>query len=506
MPNKNQNETQVNQDLPGSIRTMKDDLELSKLSPEERLAQSGNFVDAAEISTTPEEPQTFDTSEKPFVTEDSIPTDTQPEADSVQSLKSSMIAEDEEVPTSGQGSRGPQTFTMEDLGMGISDEDSPKSFAGGILNVDKETDSSSKADSAPEFTIEDAGEEEIPDLPDVPETDTAEPIAVTKQSKPVTPAPEVSPVKNLKQKLSAMPSASKSMDMKSEPKKPSYTGLSLDDEMPLQPEDSGEPSSEDTSETPKVRTRKKRKKTSSPTKAAILLLLLITAGATFLTFQDGTIILPGLGGGSNVATNPTPDPIVDPIEDPVEDPILVGVRPIRPVSSTSVIIDTAAIRSDILAELSGTTESLVEVTLKDQTGTDLSFEDVADAMGLVVPGSITDEILDSWMYVYNQEGIYKIAAAVQLNEGVDAPALVQSWSTSIPRDMTGFSLSSISRGVTTPEIRSAEVELDGTPATNYFYNYGEPTNSIDVASTGEYILFGSSQETMGELISLFDIN
>lgn len=218
------------------------------------------------------------------------------------------------------------------------------------------------------------------------------------------------------------------------------------------------------------------------------------------------IILVGLiGGGIYLYMNmrsTTPAPTVSDNDNIIPpdntEPPSSEVRPIiQPTKKIDIaFLDTEPIRKTIATKLNTESGSLIEMNLtKDNVKVNLI--DLSTALGITLPSDITSELVDYWMYAYRQEGIYKLTAVIQLKDNKDANASLTNWAVSIPRDMSGFSLNSASRIVTSPEIKKSIITAPtGKVFNNYYYNYTSNTDSIDVSSNENYIIMASSQDSM----------
>jgi hypothetical protein len=106
------------------------------------------------------------------------------------------------------------------------------------------------------------------------------------------------------------------------------------------------------------------------------------------------------------------------------------------------------------------------------------------------------------MYGYNQQGIYKLTGVIQIKNDKNTETLIDNWSTSIPRDLAGFSISSPSRIVNIPTIKQSSINASsGKIFKNYYYNYTSPADSIDVSSYEKYLLMASSQDSMKYILN-----
>lgn len=163
-------------------------------------------------------------------------------------------------------------------------------------------------------------------------------------------------------------------------------------------------------------------------------------------------------------------------------------------------VDTEPIRKTILSNLNSQKETLVEMNLT-KSGSKISILDLSSVLGINIPPGIINNVADYKLYAYNQQGIYKFTATIQLNQGQDAKSLVESWAPSIPRDMSGFSLNVASRIVNNPNIKTSIItSANGTIFDNYYYNYTSPVDSIDVSSSKNYVIMASSQDSMRFLL------
>ncbi len=165
------------------------------------------------------------------------------------------------------------------------------------------------------------------------------------------------------------------------------------------------------------------------------------------------------------------------------------------------------IRTEILTELSEQGSRLIEVTLAGSDNLPLTFEQYQNLLGIQTPARVMNSVQDYWVYAYNQDGIYKLATILQLDSSEDTQEITESWLDTIPQDLSSFSLSSSSRNAPIDaSMNSSEVlTRNNRTLRNYFYNYTEPTNSIDVTYINDYIIIASSQATMDHLGSLFDL-
>ncbi len=222
--------------------------------------------------------------------------------------------------------------------------------------------------------------------------------------------------------------------------------------------------------------------------AIILILLIGLIGGGIYLYMNIRSTAPAPTVSDN--DNPTPP-------DNTETPVSTARSIIQPTKKIDIaFLDTEPIRRTISTQLNPENGALIELNLtKDNVKVNLI--DLSTAMGITLPVEITSELVDYWMYAYRQEGIYKLTGIIQLKDGKDASAALMNWSASIPRDMSGFSLNSASRIVTSPEIkRSIITSPTGKVFNNYYYNYTSNTDSIDVSSNANYVIMASSQDSM----------
>lgn len=223
------------------------------------------------------------------------------------------------------------------------------------------------------------------------------------------------------------------------------------------------------------------------------------------------VLLVLIGGGVyafNMSRNSTPSKTTDNTttntnNTPTPTPELVASNPLfKDISKIDIaFVDTQPIRQTILAQLSEKKDSLIELNLT-KDGNKVSLTDVADALILTIPTDILSSLKDYWLYGYNQEGIYKLTAVIQLNQDKLARELVDNWANSIPRDLSGFSINIPSRIVNTPTIKNTTITTNsGKSFNNNYYNYTSPADSIDVSSYENYILMASSQDSMRYILN-----
>jgi len=222
----------------------------------------------------------------------------------------------------------------------------------------------------------------------------------------------------------------------------------------------------------------------------VIVLLVLIGGGIYLFNTSRT-------NNNNTSTNntstnntdqpPTPNP--EPNTTPIESPLFANIPKVN-----VAFVDSEPIRRTITSRLADKKDVLIELNLiKDNTK--ISLIDTSAAFGLNIP--FINDIKQYWFYAYNQEGIYKLTAVIELNEGKQAREIVDNWGNSIPRDLSGFSINLPSRIVNTPNIKNTTIVTDsGKSFNNNYYNYTSPVDSIDVSSYENYILMASSQDSM----------
>ena len=223
--------------------------------------------------------------------------------------------------------------------------------------------------------------------------------------------------------------------------------------------------------------------------AVVVVLLLVLIGGGIYLFNTSRT------NTNNVTTNnQTPEPTPEP--QPVDTPLLTNI----PKVDIS-FVDSEPIRRTILSRLSDKKDSLIELNLT-KDGNKVSLTDVSDALTLTIPANISSELKNYWLYAYNQEGIYKLTAVMQLNEDINTREVVETWGNSIPRDLSGFSINLPSRIVNIATIKTSTITSDnGKSFNNNYYNYTSPADSIDVSNYENYILMASSQDSMRYILN-----
>jgi hypothetical protein len=391
MPDQNQNT------IPGTLRTLKTDLDLNNTNPQDRLQQAGNFVQARPTSEPPVTTPPVSPSVKP----------------SLSSLDLNEIKQD--IPES-INPNNEQNESGVKLNVSALDESINLSL---VQNVSPKNNSSKSSNSTP----------------------------------PLGNIPEF--------KAKFQPGTN--------------------------PADVFGGSDNTNSKKPPLKLSRKTIITGS---VAIVLLGLIGIGVYFYTTRS-TPAKPTQTNDKPKPNTPTtaPNPTV------VTKPLFTGIT-----KSDIAFNDTEPIRKTIATSLNTQKAPFIELNLT-KDGKKVSLTDISTAFGLTIPKTITDNAIEYWLYGYNQEGIYKLTATIQLKTGQTAKTLVDNWSTAIPRDLSSFSLNSPSRIVNNPEIKTTTITNSaGKVYNNYYYNYTSPTDSADVSSLENYIVIASSQTSMKYLL------
>jgi len=220
----------------------------------------------------------------------------------------------------------------------------------------------------------------------------------------------------------------------------------------------------------------------------IVIVLLVLIGGGIYLFNTSRTNNNNTSTTNNTDQPPTPNP--EPSIPPIEEAPLFDNIPKLDVT----FVDSEPIRRTISSLLADKKDTLIELNLiKD--GNKISLLDISTVFGFNIP--FINDIKQYWFYAYNQEGIYKLTAVIQLASDKKAEELVANWGNSIPRDLSGFSINLPSRIVNTPNIKNTTIVTDsGNTFNNYYYNYTSPSDSIDVSSYKNYILMASSQNSM----------
>jgi hypothetical protein len=406
MPDQNKNT------IPGTLRTLKTDLDVNNTNPQDRLQQAGNFVQARPDLESPIT-QAVNPSDKGNLSPLDI-------ADTKQDIPQSTTIKPQDP-----------NYSWSNIDTSISPTISTSATVDIKKDIATPTPSPVKPDNKSGFSALD----ESVDLPlnDVVKEDS---------STPTTPP------------LSNVPDFTRPQDEVSAPSSKSsskaiITGL-----------------------------------------VVIVLLGLIGTGVYFYMTRS-TVTTP-----TQTNTTPQPNTPTTPDEGITIKPLFTGIT-----KSDIAFNDSEPIRKSITTSLNGQKAQFIELNLTKDSKK-VSLADISSAFGLTIPATITDNVTEYWLYGYNQEGIYKLTASIQLKTGQNAQTLVDNWSSSIPRDLSAFSLSSPSRIVNKPEIKTSTItNTVGKVFTNYYYNYTSSTDSADVSSVENYIVIASSQNSMKYLLN-----
>jgi len=187
-------------------------------------------------------------------------------------------------------------------------------------------------------------------------------------------------------------------------------------------------------------------------------------------------------------------------EDEDSDSLFAGV------SMVPVVVKPTSIRSDIIAKVSGLQEEVIYLDLKNEAGTKISLREFASYMGITIPESILSGNSKWWTYAYKEQGLYKITNVLEMNNNA-TESFIEEWKPAISRNMSGYSLNSSSRGISTVDPSQTTITTsDGRQVLVYFYNYTTPSNSIDIGyiKDDKYIFMASSKFSMEALIKSFE--
>lgn len=174
--------------------------------------------------------------------------------------------------------------------------------------------------------------------------------------------------------------------------------------------------------------------------------------------------------------------------------------------TVAVTVNPSSIRSDIIAKISGLQEESIYLELKNPSGENLSLRDFASYMGITIPENILNNNNKWWTYVYKEQGLYKITNILEMNNNA-IETFLEEWKSSISRNMSGYSLNSSSRGMTSSEpSKLVNILSSGKQISIYYYNYTTPSNSIDVGyiKDDKYIFISSSKFSMESLVKSFE--
>lgn len=397
--------------IPGTLRTLKTDLDLNNTNPQDRIQQAGNFVQARPDLNSPVTPPVENTSNK----------------GNVSVLDIAVTKQD--IPQSTDTKPQDPGYSWSNINTNTSPT---------TVDIKKDIATPNSSVAKPDIK---SGFSALDESVDLPVNDLVKGDSNTPNTPPTPPLSNIPDFTVPQNDISAPSSKSSS--------KAIITGL-----------------------------------------VVVVLLGLIGTGIYFYITRS-TVTTP-----TQTNTTPQPNTPTPPDENLTIKPLFAGIT-----KSDIAFNDSEPIRKTITTNLNGQKTSFIELNLtKDNKK--VSLADMSTAFGIVIPTEITDNATEYWLYAYNQEGIYKLNATIQLKAGQNAKTLVDNWSTSIPRDLSAFSLSSPSRIVNKPEVKTSTItNTAGKLFTNYYYNYTSPTDSTDVSSVENYIVVASSQNSMKYLLN-----
>jgi hypothetical protein len=424
MADQNQNpQTQI----PGTLRTLKTDLEIGKSNPQDRLQQAGNFVQARpEVSSN--------------VTSNSTGV-----AASI-SIDAKPAVEKKDIPAVSTESKTQANYSWSNMSS--------------TPNINSNT-SFNPTSKAPAETK--SGFSVLDDSIDLPLDSSS---VTTSQ----TPNPAPNPIN-----VATTPATPQKLDTNTQNNQFNINNLNLQDEniKPSKPKSSGK---------------------GLISAVIVIILLGLIGGGVYFYF--------------NISSNRNTDITTDDntnlddnisIDDPTEiTDDLSNARFISPLIQNSTVDiafnDSEPIRRTITTTIADKSDTLIELNLTKDNNS-VSLVDIADILGLTIPSVGTIE--NYRFYAYNQQGVYKLVAVLGLSVDQEAKTFVENWSSSIPRDLAGFSINLPSRIVNSPEIKKSIITNNsGKVFDNYYYNYTSPSDSADVSSYENFVLIASSQDSM----------
>ena len=437
--------------ISGTLRTMKKDLDLGGIpNPQDRLQQAGNFVQArpeVDVKSAPTPAIPVNPIPKPI--SNSIPTLTPTPTED-------KIIDKKDIPattnTLNTNSQPKPTYSWSN--MNISKPDVTREDF--IADTKKDTPNNIPLTSTPNKSDNKSGFSVLEDTIDLPINNTNKDINTLS-------ANQVNPGKFVAETKSANPSTEFNFS---------------------------ELNTQDNSITANPKTKSSMKSIVS---IVVVVVLLILIGGGIYAFNMSRNSATKVTENKPVDnTNTTPNPA----SAPKSTPLLTGIPKVD-----IAFVDTEPIRQTILSQLNSKKDSLIELNLTKDSNK-VALTDVADALVLVIPTDILSNLQDYWLYAYSQEGIYKLTAILELNNDKQAKEVVDNWSNSIPRDLSGFSINLASRIVNTPTIKKTVITTNsGKIFDNNYYNYTSPADSIDVSSYENYILMASSKDSMRYILN-----
>lgn len=444
-----QNQNPQNQ-IPGTLRTLKTDLELNKLNPQDRLQQAGNFVQAR--PETSNNLGVLNTADAPLSNITSAPNNSaqEPKAES----------QKKDIPAVKSETNPKPNYTWSNMS-------APSSTSPAFNPNNVSTKPNTQDQQAQPVTESKSGFSVLDDSIDLPLDNKST-------------APTINPSFN----------ASTSSNIKSNPETSNLIS-NVDGNKPNNQFDINSLNLQDdiTDSKPK----KSSVKNLIPFAVVIVLLGLIGGGVYFyFNISNPSNTEETTNTDTNVDTDNTDDTSVDTDN---TTPTSSFNSPLTASSTLDIaFVDSEPIRRTIATLLSDKSDTLIKLNLTKDNNT-ISLIDIADVIGITIPSIGTIENYE--FYAYNQQGVYKLVAVLGLGEDQDAKTFVENWANSIPRDLAGFSINLPSRIVNNPQIKKSTITNSaGNIFENYYYNYTSPADSADVSSYENFVLIASSQDSM----------
>lgn len=421
MADQNQNpQTQI----PGTLRTLKTDLEISKSNPQDRLQQAGNFVQA-----------------RPEVSDNVTSSSTDVSASI--SIDAKPAVEKKDIPAVSTDSKDQTNYSWSNM------SSTPNINSNTSFNPTNKASAETKS----AFSV-------LDDSIDLP-------LDSNPSAKSQTPNITPNPID-----VAKTPATPQKPDTNTQNNQFDINNLNLQDE--------------------NIKPSKVKSSSKGLISAVIVILLLgLIGGGVYFYFNrtDANITV-----DTDTNTDNT-NPIDEPTDTDDTTPSTTFNSPLVQNSTLDIaFVDSEPIRRTIATLLTDKSDTLIELNLtKDNSP--VSLIDIADIMGITIPSIGTIE--NYRFYAYNQQGVYKLVAVLGLVEDQDAKTFVENWSSSIPRDLAGFSINLPSRIVNSPEIKKSIITNNsGKVFDNYYYNYTSPADSADVSSYENLVLIASSQDSM----------
>jgi hypothetical protein len=433
MADQNQNQ------ITGTLRTLKTDLELNKLNPQDRLQQAGNFVQARpETSNNLGALNTADVSLSNITSSPNIP---------LQESKTENQKKD--IPTANPESNPKPNYTWSNMSSPSSPSPAfnPNNVKPTITTQNQQSQPVIEPKSG--FSVLDDSIDLPLDNKDIAPT-TIPNLNVNKSS---TPNPNLEPSTLIS-----------NLDVNKPNEQLDINTLNLQNDV----------------------TDSKPKKSSLKNLISftvVIVLLVLIGGGVYFYFNISNPV------NTTVTTNTDTDNTDD------TTPTSSFSSPLTASSILDIsFVDSEPIRRTIATLLSDKSDTLIKLNLtKDNNA--ISLIDIADVLGITIP--LIGTIENYEFYVYNQQGVYKLVSVLGLPSDQNAKSFIDNWSNSIPRDLAGFSINLPSRIVNDPQIKKSTVTNSaGNIFENYYYNYTSPTDSVDVSSYENFVLIASSQDSM----------